>query len=301
MFPQPAKSNQQYDVLLPISYGNSLTISQLTDEHTAEVLEFLEERPLDNVVINGFIRDHGFDNPLNRGTFYSCRDEKGALEGVALLGHAIFLYSRTDGALSSFAQLARERKGTHMIMGEQESVRAFMKYYSAGGQPVRRCCRELLFALEAPLRKFTPVANLRRADIDDLPLLLPVHAALACEESGVNPLQVDAVGFQKRYQSRIERGRVWIWAEQDRLIFKADVVSDTPKAAYLEGVYVDPNERRKGYGLRCVSQMSNNLMRTTKSISVLINDVRSDTQSFFQKTGFVPRGVQETVFLAKSE
>src|SRR5436309_3200537 len=79
--------------------------------------------------------------------------------------------------------------------------------------------------------------NLRQATLDDIEQIMPVHAQIAFEESGVNPLERDPEGFRRRTARRIEQGRVWVWTEGGRLIFKADVIADTPEAIYIEGVY----------------------------------------------------------------
>ncbi len=60
---------------------SSVTVHPLTDEHKTEVLAFLAERPLHTVSLVSFIRDNGLISPLNRGTFYACRNEEGGLEG----------------------------------------------------------------------------------------------------------------------------------------------------------------------------------------------------------------------------
>src|SRR5919202_218420 len=116
--------------------------------------------------------------------------------------------------------------------------------------------RELLFERRCPLQLRKFARGLRPATLDELNLVMTVHARSALEEIGINPLEVDPDGFRLRCARRIEQGRVWVWIEDGRLIFKADVVSDTPEVVYLEGVYVDPEERGKGYGTRCFSQLS---------------------------------------------
>src|SRR5689334_11903710 len=101
----------------------ALSSQELDEEHRIEVLQFLSQRPLHNVVMNGFIRDNGLQSPLNRGIFYGSRDRVGKLEGVALIGHSMLLEVRNDRALAEFARLAQAAHNTHMIMGEQEVIR----------------------------------------------------------------------------------------------------------------------------------------------------------------------------------
>lgn len=275
-----------------------LTTYPLTDKHDeSEVLAFLAERPIHTVVMSGFIRDNGLESPFNRGTFYACRNSEGELEGVALVGHAMFMEVRSEAALQAFARLAQKHQSTHMLMGQQEVIARFWPYYAPGGQMPRLFSREVLFEQRWPVEACEAVPALRPATLDDLMLVLPVHAALAYEESGINPLDVDLQGFRLRCARRIEQGRVWLWAEQGTLIFKADIIADTPDCVYVEGVYVERAERGKGYGMRCLSQMGRTLLERTKSICALVNEQNLNSQALFTRAGYKPRGFYDTVFM----
>ena len=293
----PTLNEQSRAVSASLSANHRLMTRRLTHESQSEVLRFLAERPLHTAVMSGFIRDNGLESELNRGRFYGYRNKAGTLEGVSLIGHATFIEARSDNAMLGFARLARDFSNVHMIMGEHEMIKRFWKYYSSGGQASRRWCQETLFELRQPRTGFHSVSGLRTANLDDLSTIMAVHARLAFEESGVNPLEIDPKGFRMRCQRRIERDRVWVWVENGELIFKADVISDTPDVIYLEGIYVDQNQRGKGYGSRCVLQLSHHLLRRSKSISVLVNQERRHAQNFFNSLGFLARGLYDTIFL----
>jgi hypothetical protein len=112
--------------------ANSLEAFELTDEHRPEVLAFLSERPLHTVIMSGFIRDHGLMSPLNRGSFPACRDHSGRIKGVALIGHATLVEARVDAALSALASVAQHApRPIYVMMGEQEEIGQFWKYYAA--------------------------------------------------------------------------------------------------------------------------------------------------------------------------
>lgn len=276
---------------------SSLTTHRLRNQDEPEVLEFLRERPVHTAVMSGFIRDNGMENMLNRGYFYACRNSAGLIQGVALIGHGMFIEARCDEALKEFARLAQGFGRTHMIMGEQKMIERFWAFYAAGGQLMRHAFREVLFELnEAPVI-FVPIPGLRPAEPADLSMLVPLHASLAVDESGIDPLARDPDGFRRRCQRRIEQGRVRVLIEGGEVIFKADIISDTPDAIYVEGVYVHPHRRGQGYGSRCLAQMSGELLERTKSISLLVDEHRHLAQRFFQKSGFVARGYYETIFL----
>jgi ribosomal protein S18 acetylase RimI-like enzyme len=263
----------------------------------AETLAFLETRPVHTVNLRGLIRDNGLDSPRNRGQFYGYRDAGGRLEGVALIGHATLVETRTARALESVARKAQDCTRAHMILGEQEMVKEFWNYYAEDGRKMRLACRELLFELNWPVEVCQEVAGLRPATIDDLDLIIPVHVAMAVAENGVNPLEKDPEGFRERYARRVERGRTWILVEDGKLVFKTEVFADTPQAVYLEGIYVSPDARGKGLGLSCLSQLSRTLLRRTETVCVLVSEENARAQAFYRKAGFRFTSTYETIFL----
>jgi ribosomal protein S18 acetylase RimI-like enzyme len=282
---------------LPSVAPGSLKVELLADSAEAEVLAFLGARPIHTVVMAGFIRDNGLDSPFNRGEFYACRNAAGELEGVALIGHVILVEVRSVAALKAFALLAQKYPRVHMTMGEQERVACFWSYYAEGGLPPRRLCRELLFEQSWPIESHQLIQGLRQATLNDLHLVMPVHARMAFDESGVNPLETDAYGFRLRLARRIEQGRVWVLVRNDSLTFKADIVSDTPDVNYLEGVYVNAAERGKGYGLRCMSQLSRILLARTKALCLLVNEENQEALNLFYRAGYKVRSYYDTIFL----
>jgi len=276
---------------------STLTVQTLGAEHEAEVLCFLAARPVHTVFMAGFIRDNGLVSQLNRGTFYGCRDWQGRLEGVALIGHFTLVEARTEAALAAFARLAQDCLSAHMILGEQENLAAFWNYFAQAGRSQRRACRELLFEQQTPLEQNGSLLDLRLATPDDLPVILPVYAEMVYEESEVNPLEVDPVGFEKRWLRRIEQGRVWVWIDDGRLMFNADVMSKTPDVIYLEGIYVNPDERGRGLGVRCLSQLSRDLLQRARSLCLLVNEQNQRARAFYEKAGFNLYGYYDTIFL----
>ncbi|HZG52576.1 MAG TPA: GNAT family N-acetyltransferase, partial [Pyrinomonadaceae bacterium] len=269
----------------------------LTHGQEGAALNFLVAHPVQNVIMSSLIRDNGFARHLNRGDFYACRDARGEITGVALIGHHILFASECDETVGAFARLARARRNGRVILGECESVERFWSGYASAGESPLRVQRELLLELSWPVAVRESVPGLRPARPDDLSPVATVHAQLAFEESLINPLEVDPEGFRARLARRIEAGRVWVWIEDGRLIFKADIFSDTPQVIYLEGVYVNADERGKGYGLRCLSQLSRELLLRAQSLCLLVNEHNEAAQAFYRRAGFKLHSRYDTVYL----
>ncbi len=277
-----------------------LSAQILSNNHKEEVLVFLAEHPARTFYLAGLIRDNGLVNPLNRGTFYGCRNDRGELEGVGLIGHATLVETHSVAALKALARVARDYPRVHVLIGEWEKMDQFWHYYRQTGTPrLRR--RKFLFGLTWPVALGEPVFGLRQATINDLTLVMPVQAQMVLTESGIDPLQVDLIGFRLRCARRIEQGRVWVCVEGGRLMFKIDVISDTPGFVYLEGMYSDADESAADFESRCLAHLSRRLLARTRSIGVAVDERDAARLEFFKRAGFKRLSCYDTIYLHQKE
>ena len=286
------------DVAQPSTAGTA-TVPVVTsplpgsEEH---ILSALSSNSLTNVIMAGFIRDNGFISPLNRGRFYTCRDEENRVEGVALIGHTILFEAFSDRAIRTFATLARRESATHLLMGEHNAVERFWSYYSAKDHSPRHVCPILFLQRREPFAQPDEVIDLRPATREDLEHVVHAQAAMAFEVSGVDPLKKDPAGFRERYLRRIEKKRVWVLIENGRLIFKADVIAETPQASYIEGVYVRAEERGKGLGSRCVTDLGRILLKRTEALYLFVENQSTRTKLFYLNLGFNVAGQYDLLY-----
>lgn len=280
----------------PVTSERALIPLPLTDDSDErEVLAFLAERPAHTVVLGGYIRDNGFESPFNPGAFYACRDERGRMRGVALVGDEMHVEARDDAALRAFANLACKCRAVRTLTGEQMVLARMRRLCSAWGRRPRVIGRRLLFVRSGKMRDFERVSGLRHATHDDLRQLLPVNAAISFASSGVNPLESDLRGFRLRAARGVEQGRTWVLFEEGRLIFKADVSAETVECARVAGLYVNPAVRRRGYGSRCLAHLSAQLLETTGAVSVLADEEDAAARSLLTGAGYKPRGRIDTI------
>ena len=275
----------------------AVTTRELKEEDRTEVLAFLAGRPIHTVYLAGYIRDNGLVSPLNRGTFYGCRDVDGRLVGVALIGHSTLVETDSDEAFAAFARLTRNCPRAHVMMGESDRIKRFWQHYAEDGRTPRLICRELLMEQRWPVEVREEVPGLRLATPEDLDQVMAAQAQMAFAESGVNPMEADPEGFRRRCLRRVEQGRVWVLTEAGRLIFKADIISETPEVKYIEGVWVAPDQRGRGYGLRCLSQLTRELLSKAGAVTLLVNEKTPEAVSFYRRAGFRLRSHYDTIFL----
>ncbi|MDQ2856273.1 MAG: GNAT family N-acetyltransferase [Acidobacteriota bacterium] len=276
----------------------SLRIHAFSDGHQDEVLAFLAQRPIHTVFMSGLIRDNGLVSAANRGTLYGCRDRWERLTGVALIGPKTVIEARDEAALEVFASLIPSNLTSHLVRGEQKQIEYILGKYAADGRTPRQVSREFLLEQKAPAPGVAGEPQLRLAYREDLESVLLINAALAFEESGVNPLLQDGQGMLNRTARRVDQGRVWVLVQDGQMIFKADIISETPQTLFIEGVYVQPEERRQGYGLRCMTQLAHNLLSRVQSICLVVNEDNERARAFYQKAGFQIRSCYNTAYFA---
>ena len=260
-----------------------------------KILAALASPTLTNVIMAGFIRDNGLVSSQHRGHFYVCRNRHNKLEGVALIGHSILFHAEDESVVEGFASVAR-RGSPHLLMGEHTAVQRFWKFCAAQGQEPRHVCPVVFLHRDKQYEQQREIAGLRLAVPEDLELVVRAQAAMAFETSGVDPLQKDPIGFRQRYLRRIDQQRVWVLMNGRRLVFKLDVITDTSDAAYIEGVYVSPEERGKGLGQSCVRVVGHKLLEHTRAIFLFVETENTRTASFYARLGFNVAGNYDLLY-----
>jgi GNAT superfamily N-acetyltransferase len=262
-------------------------VAVLCEADRAEVLRFLSARPVHTVVMTSFINDNGMESQLNRGRFYGYRNREGTLEGVALIGHSTLVEARSNEAIKALAFVAKSSETpVHLIMSSGDDASRFWNYFSDGLRQPRLSCTELLFEVAFPFLVKGCKWEIRLATADELEQVAEAQAEVALIESGVCPLERDRKGFLARVLRRIEQGRVFVVVEDGKLLFKADIIAETPEVIYLEGIYVSPEYRGQGMGSSCLASLNLRLFERAQNICLLSNADLVGAHQSFRKAGF---------------
>ncbi len=270
----------------------------LTDDKQAEVFEFLKVRPVHTVVMTSFLQDNGFENDLNRGKYFGYRNPEGKLEGVALIGHTTLVEARSEEALTALAIAARKSETPiYVMMSDGDSIERFWNLYKQDGSQPRLVCTEKLYELNFPYLVQKCKWDVRLADAEELEQIAKAHAEVALLESGTDPLEKDPEGFLKRCLRRIEKERTFVVFENNKLVFKADIVAETDDVIYLEGVYVSPEYRGQGVAASCLSKLNTSLLQRVENICLLSNLKFKSAHRCFEKAGFISNDSCKTIFV----
>jgi GNAT superfamily N-acetyltransferase len=262
-------------------------VIELKNTDTKDVLAFLDVRPVHTVVMTSFINDNGIESELNRGVYYGYRGRDGKLEGVALIGHSTLVEARSDQALRALAFMARHAETPlHLVMSSGDAATRFWNYMTDGRRAPRLTCTEALFEISFPFLVKAIRNKLEKATMDWLIPVAEAQAEVAFIECGVDPMLKDREGFLKRVARRIEQGRVFVVTDGEKLVFKADIIAETEKTAYLEGIYVSPEYRGKGIGSDCLAALSLELLDRVENICMLSNVEFKSAHRSFMKAGY---------------
>ena len=283
----------------PVKSKSAIAARKLKSADESEVLNFLAKRLVHTVVMTGFIRDNGIEGANNRGVFYGCRDSRGTLEGVALIGHTTLVEARSERAVEAFARVAGKSKiPIHFMMSDGDTIENFWQYFVDRRRQPRLVCTERLFEVSNAARlRCQSNCNLRAATEAELLPIAEAHAEVAFQESGVNPLERDREGFLRRTLARIEKGRTWVVFENGELLFKADVVAENSEVMYLEGIYVNPKLRGRGMAASCLSHLCRILLDKVKHICLLSNVLAVNAHRAYLKAGFTIQDTYQTIFV----
>ena len=260
-------------------------------------LGFLNLHPLENLTLIGFIRDHGLEDERNRGSFYGyyCDDR---LSGVALIGHHTLL-SCDANAAQYFAQtaLSKHKQEINNLLGEKEAVEAFGQIFNERTTGRKVKCQEQETLCVATHRTQetlfkTELCQVQKEDLDEVSAL---HARTYLEWNGIDPSVNDPEGFRQRMLARIEKGRIWIVRDEKGIAFKTDIVSESPEAVYLEGVWTRADLRDTGLGSTVLQQLCQKLMEQYPAICLYVSNDDKRAISFYQKVGFQIRTVSQLV------
>jgi ribosomal protein S18 acetylase RimI-like enzyme len=126
---------------------------------------------------------------------------------------------------------------------------------------------------------------LRRARLDDLPLLVRTSAAAFLEEVGIDAHARDPALFEWRTRVQIEEGRSWLWEEAGTILFKAEASAWTETTVQLQQVWVDPSVRGNGYGKRGLADLCRLLLASTPSVCLFVRPENAPAIGLYETIG----------------
>jgi ribosomal protein S18 acetylase RimI-like enzyme len=259
-------------------------VCELTDADRNDILRLLAQDTLRGLHLRGMIEENGVCHPSHRGHFFGYY-ENGELKNIALLGHFILIY-RHDVGLAHFAEKAAEIQApAYLVLGPTTQVETFWNYFAQYGRETRMARPQFWYVCRRQQLQ-TPVMQLELAGRENFEEIVATQAELVKEQSGVDPRERDPEGFRQRVMERIERGRTWVVRENDKVIFKVELISDTESAVYLESIWTHPDYRGRGIATTSLNELLRIFVQMGKVVAILVEPEEEAARRIYERLGF---------------
>jgi uncharacterized protein len=213
----------------------------------------------------------------------------GRLTAACHVGANLVPVQATEEDARVFAERALARgRSVSTIVGPQAAVRSLWNGVAgAWGRPRDvRWDQPHLEIAGAP--RTAPDPGVRVTTLDDFAEVYPACVAMYTEEVGVSP---EFGGGAELYRTRVNQliARGWSFAGFDhgRLVFKAEVACASPSAAQVQGVWVPPDRRGEGIGVRGMAAVVELVRRDIAPVVALyVNEYNLSARRVYERVGF---------------
>ncbi|MEG3614926.1 MULTISPECIES: GNAT family N-acetyltransferase [Isoptericola] len=210
--------------------------------------------------------------------------------------------AEADDAVASFAALARQQgRRSSSVVGEQRTTLRLWELLSRVWPPPRevRTDQPSLVLDRDPL--VAPDPGVRHADLSELELVLPACVRMFTEEVGYSPVAGGGSAYAARVRSLVAERRSFVRIEPDddgapRVVFKAELGAVSGGVAQVQGVWVDPELRGRGFsvpGMAAVVALTR--QHVAPVVSLYVNGFNAPALATYRRVGFEQAGTFATV------
>jgi hypothetical protein len=141
-------------------------------------------------------------------------------------------------------------------------------------------------------------AGVRRVRVEELEPYLVAAIDMFIGEVGIDPRLGDGGrGYRRRVAGLIAAGRAWARFEHGKVIFKAEVGSQSPAVGQIQGVWVHPEYRGRGLGTTGTAAVVGSIIDSGRMASLYVNDFNTVARAVYARIGFAEVGTFATVLL----
>lgn len=272
--------------------GRRVTIAR----DAVAVARVLGNDPVAGCMVAARVADHGLDPAGIGGELWTRRrvDEALCYAGANLIplrGGPADLKAFADQALSAPRRCSS-------LVGPADLVLPMWDRLQHGWGPARdvRECQPLMALHSGPRRAADP--GVRRVRVDELDAYLVAAVDMFIGEVGVDPRAGDGGrGYRRRVANLIAAGRAFARFEHGRVIFKAEIGSQSPTVGQIQGVWVHPEWRGQGLGTAGSAAVATAVVRGGRIASLYVNSYNVVARSAYARVGFREVGTFATVLL----
>ena len=252
--------------------------------------------PVGSCMVAARVADHGVDPLAIGGELWTRRRAEDSLcyagaNLIPLRGDRADLVAFADRALSTARRCSS-------LVGRADLVLPMWERLQHGWGPARdvRDRQPLLALSSRPRCAVDP--GVRRVRVDELDAYLVAAVDMFIGEVGIDPRVGDGGrGYRRRVASLIAAGRAFARFEHGRVVFKAEIGSQSPAVGQIQGVWVHPEWRGHGVGTAGTAAVSAAVVQTGRIASLYVNGYNTVARAAYARVGFSEVGNFATVLL----
>lgn len=262
----------------------------------AAVLQAMSHDPVVSCMVAARVADHGI-SPGSLGGELWTRGHPG--HSLCYAGANLIPLRGRTGDIRAFAEraLGGPRRCSSLV-GPADLVMGMWDTLRHGWGPARdiRDSQPLLELRSAP--QCAGDGAVRRVRADELDAYLVAAVDMFIGEVGVDPRAGDGGrGYRRRVAGLIAAGRAYARFDRGRVVFKAEIGSQSPGVGQIQGVWVHPEWRGHGLGTAGTAAVAAAVIDTGRIASLYVNDFNTVARAAYARVGFRRVGTFATVLL----
>lgn len=262
----------------------------------AAVARVLAEDPVAGCMVAARIADHGIEPAAIGGELWTRRRPEDSLcyagaNLIPLRGGPADMKAFAEQALSSARRCSS-------LVGRADLVLAMWERLERGWGPARDVrARQPLMALRSRPRSAAD-PGVRRVRVDELDAYLVAAVDMFIGEVGIDPRAGDGGrGYRRRVANLISAGRAFARFEHGKVVFKAEIGSQSPAVGQIQGVWVHPELRGHGLGTAGTAAVAAAVVGGGRIASLYVNSYNTVARAAYARVGFREVGTFATVLL----
>ena len=263
---------------------------------TVAVARVLADDPVAGCMVAARVADHGVDPAVIGGELWTRR---GVDDSLCYAGANLIPLRGAPADLRAFAEqaLSTARRCSSLV-GPAELVLPMWDRLRQGWGPARdvREHQPLMALRSRP--QCAPDPGVRRVRVDELDAYLVAAVDMFIGEVGVDPRAGDGGrGYRRRVANLISTGRAFARFEGGRVVYKAEIGSQSPAVGQIQGVWVHPEWRGRGLGTAGTAAVAAGIVHSGRIASLYVNDYNVVALAAYRRVGFRQVGAFATVLL----
>jgi uncharacterized protein len=278
-------------------------IFRLVDERRVSVArdptavqQVLDADPVGCCMVAARVAEHGIDPAAIGGELWT---RHGAAQSLCYAGANLIPLRGAPTDMNAFADKAMgSARRCSSVVGRAELVLPMWRRLEHIWGPARdvRDDQPLMAMATRPMCAIDPAV--RRVRVDELEPYLVAAIDMFIGEVGIDPRLGDGGrGYRRRVAGLIAAGRAWARFEHGKVIFKAEVGSQSPAVGQIQGVWVHPEYRGRGLGAAGTAAVVAAVVDSRRIASLYVNDFNTVARSAYARVGFAEVGTFATVLL----